>query len=57
MGFAFKRRRTSSSVHGSEPFVEQGEADDADVASVVIFLGGAAFEDRTEANGVSAHDN
>src|SRR5437868_12459338 len=30
-------------------FVEQGDADDADVASVVIFLSGIRFAHRTEA--------
>src|ERR1700731_3044697 len=32
-------------------FVEQGEPDDPDVASVVIFLGGVRFAHRAEAKG------
>ena len=38
-------------------FVEQGDADDADVASVVIFLGGVRFAYRTEAKGRHLPEN
>jgi hypothetical protein len=48
---AGKRVRFQATTHY---FVEQGDADDVDVASVVIFFSGVRFAHRTEAKGRTA---